>query len=175
MSWIGFNVAVDPECEKTLMYLFTALSEGAVFKLVDGTRDVIFNQTVFIRNFWKHHKQYINGDKEAKGALRDSKSLLSDEMYPYLQYSGGSVTAATDIAESLEEYQKRVDTLLQLSATKVIGLEDLQSQNTGIQLTDLEERRVLSGSNVLLYGVPGSGKSWTIEHEYCKKDNMFNV
>lgn len=170
MSWIGFNVAVDPECEKTLTYLFTALSEGAVFKLVDGTRDVIFNQNSIYKKFLETSQAVdINGDKEAKGALRILKSLLSDEMNPYLQYSGGSVTAATDIAESLEEYQKRVDTLLQLSATKVIGLEDLRSQNTGIQLTDLEERRVSSGSNVLLYGVPGSGKSWTIEHEYCKK------
>lgn len=170
MSWIGFNIAVDPECEKTLTYLFTALSEGAVFKLVDGTRDVIFNQNSIYKKFLETSQAVdINGDKEAKGALRILKSLLSDEMNPYLQYSGGSVTAATDIAESLEEYQKRVDTLLQLSATKVIGLEDLQSQNTGIQLTDLEERRVSSGSNVLLYGVPGSGKSWTIEHEYCKK------
>lgn len=170
MSWIGFNVAVDPECEKTLTYLFTALSEGAVFKLVDGTRDVIFNQNSIYKKFLETSQAVdINGDKEAKGALRILKSLLSDEMNPYLQYSGGSVTPATDIAESLEEYQKRVDTLLQLSATKVIGLEDLQSQNTGIQLTDLEERRVSSGSNVLLYGVPGSGKSWTIEHEYCKK------
>lgn len=170
MSWIGFNVAVDPECEKTLTYLFTALSEGAVFKLVDGTRDVIFNQNSIYKKILETSQAVdINGDKEAKGALRILKSLLSDEMNPYLQYSGGSVTATTDIAESLEEYQKRVDTLLQLSATKVIGLEDLQSQNTGIQLTDLEERRVSSGSNVLLYGVPGSGKSWTIEHEYCKK------
>lgn len=25
-----------------------------------------------------------------------------------------------------------------------------------------------TGCNVLLYGVPGSGKSYTIEHEYCK-------
>ena len=170
MAWIGFNVAVDPECEKTLTYLFTALSEGAVFKLVDGTRDVIFNQNSIYKKFLETSQAVdINGDKEAKGALRILKSLLSDEMNPYLQYSGGSVTAATDISERLEEYQKRVDTLLQLSATKVIGLEDLQSQNTGIQLTDLEERRVSSGSNVLLYGVPGSGKSWTIEHEYCKK------
>lgn len=170
MSWIGFNVAVDPECEKTLTYLFTALSEGAVFKLVDRTRDVIFNQNSIYKKILETSQAVdINGDKEAKGALRILKSLLSDEMNPYLQYSGGIVTAATDIAESLEEYQKRVDTLLQLSATKVIGLEELQSQNTGIQLTDLEERRVSSGSNVLLYGVPGSGKSWTIEHEYCKK------
>lgn len=170
MSWIGFNVAVDPEYEKTLTYLFTALSEGAVFKLIDGTREVIFNQNSIYKKLLETSQAVdINGDKEAKGALRILKSLLSDEMNPYLLYSGGSVTAATDIPESLEEYQKRVDTLLQLSATKVIGLEDLQSQNTGIQLTDLEERRVSSGSNVLLYGVPGSGKSWTIEHEYCKK------
>lgn len=170
MSWIGFNIAVDPECEKTLTYLFTALSEGAVFKLVDGTKDVIFNQNSIYKKFLETSQAVdINGDKEAKGALRILKSLLSDELNPYLQYSGGSVTATTDISERLEEYQKRVDTLLQLSATKVIGLEDLQSQNTGIQLTDLEERRVSSGSNVLLYGVPGSGKSWTIEHEYCKK------
>lgn len=32
-------------------------------------------------------------------------------------------------------------------------------------------KRLETGCNVLLYGVPGSGKSWTIEHEYCKKDS----
>lgn len=32
-----------------------------------------------------------------------------------------------------------------------------------------EQNRIHTGTNVLLYGVPGSGKSWTIEHEYCKK------
>ncbi len=34
----------------------------------------------------------------------------------------------------------------------------------------LESERLAIGTNVLLYGVPGSGKSWTIEHEYCNKD-----
>lgn len=29
--------------------------------------------------------------------------------------------------------------------------------------------RVETGANILLYGVPGAGKSWTIEHEYCTK------
>lgn len=33
-----------------------------------------------------------------------------------------------------------------------------------------ESLRLTTGCNVLLYGVPGSGKSWTIEHEYCKAD-----
>ncbi len=36
------------------------------------------------------------------------------------------------------------------------------------KLTVDESTRLPNGCNVLLYGVPGSGKSWTIEHEYCK-------
>jgi len=32
--------------------------------------------------------------------------------------------------------------------------------------------RAGQGINVLLYGVPGSGKSWTIEHEYCRKGTI---
>ena len=30
--------------------------------------------------------------------------------------------------------------------------------------------RIENGTNILLYGVPGSGKSWTIEHEYCDNE-----
>lgn len=33
-----------------------------------------------------------------------------------------------------------------------------------------ESKRVPYGTNILLYGVPGSGKSWTIEHEYCRPE-----
>lgn len=33
---------------------------------------------------------------------------------------------------------------------------------------NIESIRLSTGCNVLLYGVPGSGKSWTIDHEYCK-------
>lgn len=36
----------------------------------------------------------------------------------------------------------------------------------------IENDRLTVGCNVLLYGVPGSGKSWTIEHEYCKKGSI---
>ncbi|MGI6593666.1 MAG: McrB family protein [Christensenellales bacterium] len=31
--------------------------------------------------------------------------------------------------------------------------------------------RVAGGTNVLLYGVPGAGKSWTIQKEYCDNEN----
>lgn len=169
MSWIGFNINCDPEYDKILTYLFTALSEGAVFKLSDDGSDVIFNQNSVYKKVLETTEEVdINGDKEAKGSLRILKSLLADGLNPYLQYSNGSVTAATDRAEQIEEYQKRVETLLRLSATKVIGVEEVTVDDGGTALENPEEIRVSSGTNVLLYGVPGSGKSWTIEHEYCK-------
>lgn len=31
-----------------------------------------------------------------------------------------------------------------------------------------ESKRLKTGYNTILYGVPGAGKSWTIENEYCK-------
>lgn len=170
MSWVGFNIDVDPECDKTLTYLLATLSEGAVFKLTDGNRDVVFNQNSIYQKLLETSEPVdINGDKEAKGSLRILKSLLSDGMNPYLKYSNGAVSIAEPNTERLEEYQKRVETLLRLSSTKVIGLEDLNADNEGVALENLEENRVSGGTNVLLYGVPGSGKSWTIEHEYCKK------
>lgn len=34
-----------------------------------------------------------------------------------------------------------------------------------------EDGRLKTGTNILLYGVPGSGKSWTIQHEYCTPES----
>ena len=44
-------------------------------------------------------------------------------------------------------------------------IDDVQNSET-VNYDELP--RIDKGTNVLLYGVPGSGKSWTIEHEYCK-------
>lgn len=34
----------------------------------------------------------------------------------------------------------------------------------------VEQERLSCGENILLYGVPGSGKSWNIAHEYCNEN-----
>ena len=41
-----------------------------------------------------------------------------------------------------------------------------------IQESISERDRVANGENVLLYGVPGAGKSWTIQHEYCSDESL---
>lgn len=62
------------------------------------------------------------------------------------------------------------------SKKSLFELDEFESENQtdadqDISLVDLDKAvRIENGTNVLLYGVPGSGKSWTIEHEYCKED-----
>ena len=34
-----------------------------------------------------------------------------------------------------------------------------------------DAHRIKGGGNIILYGVPGAGKSWTIEKEYCKDED----
>ena len=62
-----------------------------------------------------------------------------------------------------------------LGSTKsLFELDEFEGENTidDVQNSETvnydEVPRIDKGTNVLLYGVPGSGKSWTIEHEYCK-------
>ena len=59
---------------------------------------MIFNQNSIYRKLLETADAVdVNGDKEAKGPLRILKSMLSEGMNPYLQYSNGKVTVATPI------------------------------------------------------------------------------
>lgn len=63
------------------------------------------------------------------------------------------------------------------------GLHELNNQfykistYTGVNVAEAQGEystnieRIQGGTNILLYGVPGSGKSYTIEHEYCNDES----
>lgn len=179
LSWVGFNITSRVELETTLLQLLVNLSEEAVYKLADGDRDIIFNMSsVYVRLLNGNDAVDINGTKEAKGPLRILKSALLDRMNPYLSYSNdGGVTIAPSKEESLREYQKRVDAYLGLSNTKyVLSTNDIEPALTYVAETmgpydeTTEPPRVTGGRNVLLYGVPGAGKSYTIGEQYCNDE-----
>lgn len=44
-----------------------------------------------------------------------------------------------------------------------------EQENVGFD--EVVTPRVKGGTNIILYGVPGAGKSWTIKHEYCDDES----
>jgi len=70
------------------------------------------------------------------------------------------------LSTGLKWYEKFLNEMSKDVSTERVG-EQKDKENV-----DLEAIRLSSGENVLLYGVPGSGKSWTIEHEYCNADSV---
>lgn len=170
LSWIGIDVSSNIWCEKTLLNILTTFAESAVFKLNDGDQDVIFNQDSIYRKLLQTGEAVdVNGDKEAKGSLRILKSLLSDEMNPYLTYSNGGVSAAESKLERLKKYQQRVSTMLSLSATKLISKEEtyiddaVQDNKKSIEFRSRFESHFKR--NRILFGAPGTGKSFTLNKE----------
>ena len=89
--------------------------------------------------------------------------------------SGGKhIVIAPDV---FSKYEKRLRNLKVYNIDKDIiddiGFEHIvnknQAQNCFVEANYDKMPRISKGSNILIYGVPGSGKSWTIEHEYCKE------
>lgn len=77
--------------------------------------------------------------------------------------------------EVLAKYEKRLRNLkiynvdMSIDDESTIGIEDIEKTRI-IDIQRKEQLRVSTGENILLYGVPGSGKSWTIQHEYCNDE-----
>lgn len=71
--------------------------------------------------------------------------------------------------DALEDYIQKYDNRPYLLDKNIVPIPDGEEE-VGISLVR-EEKRVSSGTNILLYGVPGSGKSYTIQKEYCSDES----
>lgn len=110
-------------------------------------------------------KQIIN----AEGGMQEDDILL------FVKNKTGYVI---EIITKTDSRHTTFISMMNLERHLVINIDDSLEDGSS-KLDDesnnymnMEENRLSSGCNVLLYGVPGSGKSWTIEHEYCKKGSM---
>lgn len=110
------------------------------------------------------------GDRSATSS--GNQIIIPNNYIPSRQFERITNNLGTFIAvihkESLYDYLEKYDNrpyLLDHELIEQAMSGDGMGQN--INLPD-EKERLTTGTNILLYGVPGSGKSWTIEHEYCK-------
>lgn len=77
----------------------------------------------------------------------------------------------SDFTEWIRANFAQVKEAVALKEELGISSDDAGSETDAEIYVD-ESMRLEGGTNILLYGVPGSGKSWTIEHEYCKPGTM---
>ena len=126
------------------------------------------------------------------GAFRekfDNRLIQALKQLPALDITRESITLRedkiTEVAKKVFLFEENPnifatdDYLIFLGSTKsLFDLEKEQDKEdtnedieTNIYSNINEKSRLTTGCNVLLYGVPGSGKSWTIEHEYCDDED----
>lgn len=165
LSWLGLNVSCNSKFEINLESVFTIMSEGAVFKMSDGEKNVVFNENGIYKRLLDTQKPVdVTGTDESKGPLRILRSYLSECLNPHVSYDGRSVSVAGSV-DNLAAYQERVSTFLKLSTIDYSTLLD-RANGSGISTVE-ESKRIKGGQNIILYGVPGSGKSYAIKHQYC--------
>ena len=79
------------------------------------------------------------------------------------------------VPEVLEKYETRLRNLkiynIDMDCDEPIVDDEANGTVESYSQIPIEELRHDTGCNVLLYGVPGAGKSWTIEHEYCDNED----
>ncbi|MBU3206976.1 AAA family ATPase [Clostridium algidicarnis] len=181
LNWLGLNVPTIQQEDKLLRTILAAFSETAVYKLNDNGKDIIFNQDSIYRKLIASAEPVdIYGDGEAKGSLRILKSLLSDNLNPYLNYSGGKVTSATAPGLNIDAYQKRISALLSLSTTMIVGIDENETresnetyENNNTDLSRDELIRFKTGyhtdyeRNRIVFGAPGTGKSYELKNDYA--------
>lgn len=126
-----------------------------------------------IRNIRENGLEIELADEARK--FSDPKPILILERWGVLASHQNGRSKETSISQTFfEKYKKRLKNLKIYNIDKDVmesasfDNDSGDSDETAVQNYD-KVPRIDTGTNVLLYGVPGSGKSWTIEHEYCKK------
>lgn len=140
-----------------------------------------FLDTLLLINLFRKDTNDVSKQFEDYSDKFDNRLILALKQLDTLDINDESICLKNDkikeVAEKVFAFEENPtmfttdDYLVFLGSTK--SLFDLLSDSeTGIEKESSLSSGIDTGSNVLLYGVPGSGKSWTIEHEYCGKDSI---
>lgn len=85
-----------------------------------------------------------------------------------LEYQNKTYEEAIEMAKDKKLYSDYV-TQIKKPDSNSVNSDEFKNEENDVILDEkkLESLRLTNGCNILLYGVPGSGKSWTIANEYC--------
>lgn len=129
----------------------------------------------FYLSIWLLRQENLNADLSSEGIVErffevfhiteEEKTALFDSTIPDL--SGVQI-----FQEDIVEWQDYIS-FISLPPDMVQDTEESYVlKGTAETYDPINQNRLSGGRNIILYGVPGSGKSWTIQHEYCHPDSV---
>lgn len=158
------SIALDP-----FRKLITAFSETAVYKIKSDTGDLIFENLGIYKSVIENSVVNLTGTEENKGSSRILKSYITEGLNSYLTTgSGGFVKNSKIATDELENYALRVQNFLSLQQVKItFDNENQTEQKKSDSITKAPS--FFSPTQTILYGVPGSGKSYSIKQQLAKQ------
>lgn len=176
LAWL-LEKELDPSLsiyENKIIRMLTCFSEDVVCKLKDGQEDIIFNPLSVYDALDSYDAQIdINGDEEAKGALRVVKSAFGEGLNTYLKCSAGKISVETEeVFLDMQQYAKRVRTYHSLRNIK-LNFDGAKSELDNALSTDSKND---FARNRIVFGAPGTGKSHLLEMDsVCFGKNVERV
>jgi len=115
------------------------------------------------------NKYILRNNKISFSEMKATLGLKDTHASFYKTYSGLEHLVGYTLINNSSAAIKTIGEILISVELSEESLDEIYEVQVDFDYDKVE--RIEGGSNILLYGVPGSGKSWTIEHEYCKKDS----
>ncbi len=157
--------------EKALLQAFRYPKKN-VFLMIENTSEeefpILFGAYLPLLKRINSLSSNDNGDSVTEIIATDTYDYLVDKSIGAKnRLKNGKVFFPSNlqIVSTIKEGESIMDKTFDYEFTRCL-VNDGCSDNNG----DETEERVTGGTNIILYGVPGSGKSWKIATEYCKDE-----
>jgi hypothetical protein len=158
------DIKINNDYYKSLKKILTVFTENTIFKLRNDSNESIFNQEG-IYSLLSEDKDVIGKDSvEDAGTVRVLKNYINSNLNPYIKIESNKFVKEEGITnEFLSEYVKRINSYLAITPIKY-DLTTSHSTTTPSESTEPHEYGSYKYKNVLLKGVPGTGKSHKIDY-----------
>ena len=150
-------------------YFLLLLTEDTIFKMMDTREsEVIFKQLGIYEQLIAGKLVFNKGVNDEKGRNKDVgpfrvlKNFIKEDLHPYIINTpeGFTLRPSVDI-EQLNYYKKSLETNFEITPKKTI----IYQQDDIEKSSELVTKNISFPLNLILYGAPGTGKSYNLNKD----------
>lgn len=166
----------DETLEALLKRLLTCYSENALYQIRNNNSNIIFRNYEMYNAILDDSGANLKGEKANNGPLRILCSSIKEGLNYYVEEGENSIAIKNESisAEAFSAYCNRVENLLKISKKSINGLSDDDIEEPIEEVLDENAEKTFTPSQIIYYGVPGCGKSHTVDEEINKAINEYN-